>query len=221
MITRKAFIAQLRQMDPALVLFPAWKRNAHHRGGAAEEALKQFFPNTTLGQSSHCTGNGKRQENPKWLAQLYTDLAWDTNDITPGWILYHLNWKPSQKRTTKAQRIAETTARLDELNAQEQAEMAADEAVEACAMMEPEKQEQAPQRQMNGQWRLSIDMLKVQSRDDMQAIIAALKPDLDSSFVGLRYLFARYNDKDIAYARALDVECTAPCGRVEIEEVSA
>lgn len=90
-ISRKALIAACRDMDLNTVLFDANRRTTQHRGHAVEVALSHFVK-TTFGQKYHATRNGAAQvENPKWFKQLYTDLAWDTNDITPGAILQALS----------------------------------------------------------------------------------------------------------------------------------
>lgn len=70
-------------------------------------------------------------------------------------------------------------------------------------------------------WKIDIDMQQVANAQDMQAILNATKPNALETFVGLRYLMVRYADSDTAYARALDAECAAYCGRVGIEEVNA
>ena len=106
--TRKAFVAQLKEMDPAEVLFPGWRRSAQDRSYAVVQALQQFIgEDVSFGQSSHCIGLGAQKENPKWFAQLFTDLSWDSRDITPGWVLYHLNLKPAKKSAPKQARTTE------------------------------------------------------------------------------------------------------------------
>jgi hypothetical protein len=128
MITRKALIDQLEAMDPNAVLLRAGERSAQHQGHAVERALARFLGDMSFGQATHCVGQGKLQANPKWFKQLYTDIAHDCHDVTPGWILYFLNWKPSAaKKTTRAQRAEQAEQRLDLLAAQDEAEMAAEE----------------------------------------------------------------------------------------------
>lgn len=69
------------------------------------------------------------------------------------------------------------------------------------------------------QYKVTVDMNNVAKRD-VKAIHAALTPDLaEPMFQGFRYLMARYNDRDVAYARKLDAECAAYCGHAIVEEV--
>lgn len=100
-ITRKALIAACQSMNLDTVLFDVNRRTTQHRGHAVEVALSHFVK-TTFGQKFHATHNGASQiENPKWFKQLYTDLAWSANDITPGSILQALSVSGVQKTSRK------------------------------------------------------------------------------------------------------------------------
>lgn len=111
--SRKALITKLEAMNPAQVLFPAWKRDSNHRGYAVEQALKEFFGDVSFGQATHCVGLGSLKKNPKWFVQLYVDLAYDNKDITPGYILYFLNWKPAKKSKQPKQSAPTLTERME------------------------------------------------------------------------------------------------------------
>lgn len=88
--TKKALIAACQRMDLDTVLFDANRRSSNNRGHAVEVALSHFFT-TTFSQQFHAVRGGAAQvTNPKWFKQLYTDLAWSANDITPGSILQAL-----------------------------------------------------------------------------------------------------------------------------------
>lgn len=89
-ITKKALIAACKNMEFGEVLFSAQRRTNNHRGYAVEVALSHFFT-TTFGQQFHAVRNGAAQvANPRWFRQLYTDLAWSAEDITPMAILQAL-----------------------------------------------------------------------------------------------------------------------------------
>lgn len=91
----------------------------------------------------------------------------------------------------------------------------------SCETPEDENIEVQEDKAVRKHYKLDIDMQKVAS-GDLQTIIDILLPGIaERPFVGLRYIMARYEDRDRAYARALDIECAVYCGRVEIEEVNA
>lgn len=76
-------------------------------------------------------------------------------------------------------------------------------------------------------YRISVDMQKV-APGDVETLIGVLKENIATDeqgrpeiCQGFRFLFARYNSRVTADARALDAECAVYCGRVEIEEVEA
>lgn len=98
-ITRKALIAACQHMNLDTVLFSAQRRTAQHRGRAVEVALASFV-RVAFGQQFHAVRDGAAQAaNPKWFKQLYTDLAWSAEDITPGAILQALSIQaPRRKR---------------------------------------------------------------------------------------------------------------------------
>lgn len=87
-ITRKGLIAACLSMDLDTVLFAASRRTpTQHRGRAVEVGLALFI-DVSFGQQFHTNKSGtKTIENPAWFKQLYTDLAWSMEDITPGAIL--------------------------------------------------------------------------------------------------------------------------------------
>ena len=91
MITRKALVAKLKAMNLDNVLIP-WQRRASeaagsYRGYDAEKVLIPLLEVPHMSQRNFFTKRGCQKENPKWLKQLYTDIAWSSGDITPGSIL--------------------------------------------------------------------------------------------------------------------------------------
>jgi hypothetical protein len=67
--------------------------------------------------------------------------------------------------------------------------------------------------------KVGIDLSKIQSNKDLQAIVAALRPGaLFEPWVGIGWIIVRYPTRELANARALDAECAAYCGLAEIEE---
>lgn len=94
MITRKSLIEKLQKMNLDQVLFPGYRRPRHttgdYHGYAAENALRELIGVDIFNQMTYLTVRGISKANPKWFRQLYTDLAWDTGDITPGSILQAL-----------------------------------------------------------------------------------------------------------------------------------
>lgn len=91
MITRKALIAKLQEMELDAVLFAGNRRSAQHRGHAVEIALASFLPRTTFGQTQHATGMGAMKKNPKWFTRLYTEIMWASGDVTTYSILQALS----------------------------------------------------------------------------------------------------------------------------------
>lgn len=90
MITRKALIAKLQDMNLSDVLVSGQKRTSNWRGYAVCEALRSIIGIETFAQSTHVSRRGNIVKNPKWFQQLFTNLEWASGDITPGSILQAL-----------------------------------------------------------------------------------------------------------------------------------
>lgn len=73
------------------------------------------------------------------------------------------------------------------------------------------------------QWKLYIDMQKIRSDRDFAQIVEMLPLNIaEPYFAGFCFIVARYWNRDTAYARAFDIECSGLyCASIEVEEVSA
>ena len=94
MITRKALIQKLKDMNLDTVLFQGARRVQHtsgdYHGHDAEYVLRKLIGVDVFNQLTYRTVRGIQKQTPKWFRQLYADLAWGHGDITPGSILYAL-----------------------------------------------------------------------------------------------------------------------------------
>lgn len=92
MITRKALIAKLQSMDLDQVLFQGARRSsvADGKWHAAQVSLEKIIEGVTFGASTYTTKSGLLKQAPMWFRQMYTNISWDTGDITPGSILQAL-----------------------------------------------------------------------------------------------------------------------------------
>lgn len=91
-IARKALIAKLQKMTPDLILFAGIHRSTEQAGGwrgnAAQVSLQKVIEGVgSFNQSQYHTVRGIRRDTPKWFRQLYTEIAWEHGDVTPGTIL--------------------------------------------------------------------------------------------------------------------------------------
>jgi len=91
MITKKALIAKLQSMNLDQVLFQGARRSsfAHSKGHATQVSLEKIIEGT-FGQTTYTTKRGILKETPKWFRQMYTNVSWDSGDVTPGSILQAL-----------------------------------------------------------------------------------------------------------------------------------
>ncbi len=91
MITKKALIAKLQSMNLDEVLFQGARRSSfdHGKWHAAQVALGKIIGGC-FGQSTYTTKRGSLKDTPKWFRQMYTNITWDSGDVTPGSILQAL-----------------------------------------------------------------------------------------------------------------------------------
>jgi hypothetical protein len=91
MITKKALIAKLQTMNLDEILYQGARRSSfgHSKWHAAQVALEKIIEGN-FGQSAYTTKRGTLKQAPKWFKQMYTNISWDSGDITPGAILQAL-----------------------------------------------------------------------------------------------------------------------------------
>lgn len=93
MITRKALVQKLKDMNPDTVLLHIHQRCYNNNGSrymAGSIVLEKITGVAVVGQQTHCGRSGVLRPNPKWLTQLFTEIMWSVGAVHVGDVLQHL-----------------------------------------------------------------------------------------------------------------------------------
>lgn len=85
-LTKKAFTAALKQVDPNTVLQPITGCSAESRQGATigavERAASRYLGiSMTAGMQHLCIGNGSHRKAPKWFAAMMLKTSWQAREL--------------------------------------------------------------------------------------------------------------------------------------------